>query len=406
MVRNILVERLHALPVEDQQVEIVERKGLGHPDSICDGIMEEVSRALVREYLERFGAVLHFNLDKGMLVAGRAEHRLGGGVICEPMRLVFGDRATTTVGERRVPVAEIAVSTAKEWLRKNLRFLDPDRHVAYQVEIKPGSQALTEIFRDPTREGLLGANDTSAAVGYAPLTETERLVLATEAYLNSPQFKSLFPEAGEDVKIMGFRARRRLHMTIALPLIDRFVSSESDYFDRKQQLQAAIQAFVAERRESLEDVRVYLNTLDHPGHGVAGLYLSVVGTSAEDGDSGQVGRGNRVNGVIALNRPASAEAAAGKNPVAHTGKIYNLLSHKIAGEIYHEVPGVREVYVWLCSQIGVPIDRPKIASAQVVLDRGTRITSVSGLVRDIIDRELAQIGQFVKSLLAGEFTVH
>ena len=406
MARNILIERLHAAPVSEQQVEIVERKGLGHPDSICDAIMERVSLALTREYLDRFGGVLHHNLDKGMLVAGKAEHRLGGGSIIEPMRLIFGDRATIEVDGQRVPVAEIAVETAKTWLRENMRFVDVERDLRYQVEIKPGSQALAEIFRDPTRAGLYGANDTSAAVGYAPLTETERLVLETEAHLNSPEFKALFPECGEDVKIMGFRARRRLHLTVAVPLIDRFIASERDYFARKERILEAIQAFVGERRGELEDVRVYLNTLDHPGHGAAGLYLSVLGTSAEDGDSGQVGRGNRVSGVVALNRPASAEAAAGKNPVSHTGKIYNVLSYKVAQEIYREVPGVREVYVWLCSQIGVPIDRPKIASAQVVLARGARFATVARHVREIVDYELAHIGEFVRDLAAGRYHVH
>ena len=404
--RNILVERLHAAPVGEQEVEIVERKGLGHPDSVCDAIMEAVSRALVREYLDRFGVVLHHNLDKGMLVAGQAEHRLGGGRIIAPMRLIFGDRATTEMLGQSVPVPDIAVATAKEWLRQNLRFVDPERHVDYQVEIAPGSQALTEIFRSGPRQGLLGANDTSAAVGYAPLTETERLVLQTEGYLNSEAFKELFPESGTDVKIMGFRARHLLHLTVAMPLVDRFIASEEGYFRRKQLILEAIQTFADARREGLHEVRVYLNTLDRPGHGVAGMYLTVLGTSAEDGDSGQVGRGNRVNGVIALNRPASAEAAAGKNPVAHTGKIYNLLSHRIADEIYRGVPGLREVYVWLCSQIGQPIDRPKVASAQLVVERGVRFPPLARRAREIIDRELANIDQFVAELVAGDLGVH
>ncbi len=205
MGRNILIERLHSSPVGEQAVEIVERKGLGHPDSICDAIMEAVSRALVREYLRRFGRVLHHNLDKGLLVAGRAEHRFGGGTIVAPMGLIFGDRATTEVGGEHIPVGDIAVDTAKGWLRNHLPEVDPERHVRYQVEIAPGSQALTEIFHAGTPHGLLGANDTSAAVGYAPLTETERLVRQTEAHLNSLTFKRSFPESGTDVKIMGFR---------------------------------------------------------------------------------------------------------------------------------------------------------------------------------------------------------
>jgi S-adenosylmethionine synthetase len=135
------------------------------------------------------------------------------------------------------------------------------------------------------------------------------------------------------------------------------------------------------------------------------MYLTVTGTSAEDADSGEVGRGNRVNGVIALNRPMGTEAAAGKNPVSHVGKIYNVLSHKIAEEVYQGVEGVEEVYIWLCSQIGHPIDKPLIASAQLILKPKVSLSSIRDKVRDIIDMELQNIGDFCKELIEGKYPV-
>ena len=167
--RNITVESLNATPVEKQAVELVERKGTGHPDTICDSIMEATSVALCGQYHKTFGRVVHHNIDKCLLVAGVTSPQIGGGTVDEPMRLVFGDRAIYEINGKKVPVPEIAVATAEEWLRENLRFVDPKEHMVYQVEIKPGSPELTDIF---DRE-LIGANDTSAAVGYAPLTETE-----------------------------------------------------------------------------------------------------------------------------------------------------------------------------------------------------------------------------------------
>jgi methionine adenosyltransferase (EC 2.5.1.6) len=86
--RNIHVQRASGRAVEDQQVEIVERKGLGHPDSICDGVAEAVSRALARTYRKRFGTVLHFNTDETQLVAGTAAPAFGGGEILEPIYLL------------------------------------------------------------------------------------------------------------------------------------------------------------------------------------------------------------------------------------------------------------------------------------------------------------------------------
>lgn len=399
--RNITVESLEKVPVEDQKVELVERKGVGHPDSICDAIMEDISVALCKEYTATFGQIVHHNIDKGLLVAGRTSPRIGGGVVDEPMRLVIGDRAIYEVGGKHVPVGEIAVRTATEWLKDNLRFVDPEEHVIFQNEIKEGSPELTDIF---DRE-VIGANDTSAAVGYAPLTETEKIVLNVERYLNSSEFKESYPESGEDIKVMGYRRDRELILTIAMAFVDRFVDSQEAYFLRKEEIREAAIDFVNRERLNFDNVVVDLNTLDDPDRGEDGMYLTVLGTSAEGADCGQVGRGNKVNGVIALNRPMSTEAAAGKNPISHVGKIYSLLTHRVADEIYKKAPGIREVYVWLCSQIGLPIDEPLIASAQLTLDKGVSLASVRRDVEEVMAQELDNIHDFTARLARGELSV-
>jgi len=400
-VRQITVEVLSGKPVSDHEVEIVERKGVGHPDSICDAIMDRVSIALSKEYQKQFGAILHHNIDKAFLVAGDAEIRLGGGRVTDPMRLIFGDRATYSLNGKSIPINDIAISTAKRWIKEHLRFVDPDEHVVYDVQIKQGSPELVDIFsRD-----VPGANDTSAAVGYAPLTETERLVLSSENYMNSPAFKALFPEAGEDIKVMGFRRGKELNLTAAVAFVDKFVDSEDVYFRRKGQMHEAVEEFISGEVKTLGKVSLSLNTLDQRGRGLGGMYLSVTGTSAESGDSGQIGRGNKVNGVIALNRPMGTEAAAGKNPVSHVGKIYTVMTHQVASRIYQEVRGIREVYVWMLSQIGSPIDQPKVAAAQVILEKRARQSAATRKVREILERELAGISALTRQLAEGAFPV-
>lgn len=398
--RNITVEVLARTPVGRHQVEIVERKGVGHPDSICDAIMERVSIALSREYLQRFGRILHHNIDKAFLVAGSSEIRLGGGRVTEPMRLIFGDRATTVANGEHIPVGDIAVDTARAWIRENLRFVNPEEHVSYDVQIKPGSPELVDIFQ----RGEPAANDTSAAVGYAPLTPTEQAVLEVERMMNSRTFKEHFPEVGEDIKVMGYRQGGELHLTAAVAVVDRYIDSEATYFRRKAELHDAVMDRVR-GRSAFERTHLYINTLDAPGRGLGGMYLSVTGTSAESGDSGQVGRGNKVNGVIALNRPMGTEAAAGKNPVSHVGKIYTIMTHQVANKIYHEVPGILEVYVWLLSQIGAAIDQPKVAAVQIVLAQRARRSAAERRVREILDNELANINQLTRDLGEGRYPV-
>ncbi len=395
---ELVIERLEQMPVEDQEVELVERKGRGHPDSICDGIANSASVALGEAYQKTFGRILHHNLDKVMLLAGRSSPKLGGGTVEEPIRLIFGDRATAVQAGKHIDVGGIVVQAAKDWSRRNLRFLDPELHMVFQNGIKTGSSQLVSLFD----RKYVGANDTSAASGYAPLTPTERTVLSVEKYMNSPRFKELFPETGEDIKVMGFRHRGKLHLTIAVAFVDRFVPDLKTYFKRKSEIVEDLAKFLDSKKGPFESVKIDINTLDD-SEADEGMYLTVLGTSAEGSDSGQVGRGNRANGIIALNRPQSIEAHAGKNPVNHVGKIYSYLATHVARQIHSEVQGIREVYVYLCSQIGRPIDDPLVSSLKFVLAKGVSLEDVGRQAGCILSEQLAHIGAFTHLLGTKDF---
>ena len=112
-----------------------------------------------------------------------------------------------------------------------------------------------------------------------------------------------------------------------------------------------------------------------------------------------------MNGLISLNRPMGTEAAAGKNPVSHVGKIYNFLAHRLARQIFEGVEGILEVQVLLLSRIGAPVDSPRMATARLLLERGRKMPEVTGPVREIIRRELAGIGKFCEELAEGRFPV-
>jgi len=189
-----------------------------------------------------------------------------------------------------------------------------------------------------------------------------------------------------------------------MAFVDRFVESEQAYFKKKQEILNRLESFVNSRVD-MDRVHIYLNTADKKGRGIGGVYLTVLGTSADGGDCGQVGRGNRVNGIIPLNRPTCSEAAAGKNPVSHVGKIYNLLTYRMAERIHEKVSGIEEVYVWLLSQIGQPINNPKVASVQVVLKPNIQLTQVSREIRESVESELDNINRFCLDLAYGKIPV-
>ncbi len=388
-------------PLADQAVEIVERKGLGHPDTICDAVMERIAVELAQAYLKICGHVLHFNADKGMLIAGQVECHPGGGRVITPMRLVIGDRATFQWRRKRVPVEDIAEQTAYQWFKRHLPHMDPLKQLTCQVELKPAPAELQSVTE---RRGGPVANDTSAAVGYAPLTPTERLVFQVEQFLNGPSFKQEFPDTGEDVKVFALREGREVSLTVAMPFLATAVRSESQYFARKRDALRAITQFVSKNAGPGLRAHVDLNVLDRRGAGPAGMYLSLLGTSAEAGDSGEVGRGNRVCGVISLRRPASAEAAAGKNPLAHVGKIYNVLAQVLAEDIYHKAKGVREVTVWLTSQIGRPISTPQAVVVEVAAPQDV-LKAVKPLIRQRVHVALKRTTAFCHALARGVYAV-
>lgn len=390
----IAVEVLLQTPAEEQFVELVERKGLGHPDSICDAIADHASLALCREYKKNFGKILHHNLDKIMLVAGESHTKIGGGTIVQPMRFIFGDRATASYLGKAIDVENIVINATKDWLRSHLRYIDPDLHFIFQNEIKIGSPELTELFE----RDIISANDTSAAVGFAPFTQTEQVVIEVENYLNSKAFKSLFPETGEDVKIMGLRRGCELHLTVAIAFVGSLLLSQDYYFERKKDIVSNLFQFLEPWQKKFESIKLDINTLDDPDLGENGMYLTVLGVSADGADSGQVGRGNRANGLISLNRPQSIEAHSGKNPVNHVGKIYSHFANHVAGKIYSEVRGIREVYVHMCSQIGKPIDQPLIASVKLLLKSGIILDDVKKNVENIFSEELTKIDEFTEKL--------
>ena len=396
MDRNIQVSRLDRRAVEDQEVEIVERKGIGHPDSICDGIAESVSRALSQLYLDRVGKVLHYNTDETQLVAGRAAPAYGGGEVVEPIYVLIVGRATKEYDGEQLPVDSTALAAARDYLSEAIPELEYGTDVIVDAKLGEGSGDLQDVFGEETQQVPM-ANDTSFGVGHAPLTETETIVYEAERALNTTYHEE-HPELGPDVKIMGKREGDRIDITVAAAMVDRYVDGLDEYDDAVEN----VREFVTELAEGYTDraVNVDVNTADDYDEG--SVYLTVTGTSAEQGDDGSVGRGNRANGLITPNRPMSMEATSGKNPVNHIGKIYNLLSTRIAESVTDEVDGIRDLQVRLLSQIGRPIDEPHVADAQLVTEEGVELSDIEAEVLAIVDDELENVSDVTRSVIDGD----
>ena len=364
MAKHIYVEGIDELPVPKRNVEIVERKGIGHPDSVSDGIAESVSRALCKMYVKEFGHVLHHNTDETQIAAGRAHPKFGGGTIIDPSYILLVGRATTEVEIEKelkyLPCKPVAIRAAREYLDKTFPNLDVSSEVIMDARIGLGSDDLTGVYKASGYH----ANDTSFGVGYAPFSITDRLTLETEEFINGP-LKKKMPETGQDVKVMASRIGNEVTLTVACAMVDRYLSDEDAYMSAMVQLKDEVtdNALKIVGNEKI-NVNVDVNTGDDFARKV--YYLTVTGMSQEMGDDGSVGRGNRCNGLITPYRPMSMEATSGKNPITHIGKIYNVMSKLVAEEISKEIGPEAEIRVRLLSQIGKPISQPLNASIQVL----------------------------------------
>jgi S-adenosylmethionine synthetase len=389
---ELIVDTLTGLPIEASPLEVVERKGLGHPDSICDSVAEEFGLRLCRFYRDQFGIILHHNVDKALLFGGVARPAFGGGEVIEPMELYLAGRATRTYDGVEVPIERLALDAARDWLGEHFHHLDPERHLRVRCLTRPGSSELVQLFTG----GEARANDTSCGVGFAPLSRLEEMVLRVERELNAPAMKRVRPEIGEDVKVMGVREGERFRLTLACAFVDTFVHDAAEYVHKKQRLvERALE--IARGSAGGAEVRAEVNAGDDPEAGA--VYLTVTGTSAEAGDDGQVGRGNRANGLITPMRPMTLEAVAGKNPVTHVGKLYNLLASRIARAVTAQVEEVTEAVCCLVSQIGQPVNDPALASIEVRTAEGIPTGWVRPTIEEIARAQLEGASELWRELI-------
>ncbi|MEM3399309.1 MAG: methionine adenosyltransferase [Candidatus Micrarchaeia archaeon] len=394
--KRINIEPL-ANAISRKKTEIVERKGIGHPDTLIDGIVENISRELCKEYLNVFGKILHHNVDKGQICGGATSVKYGGGEFIKPIYILLSGRATSSAAGKWVPAEEIAIKSTHEYLRKVCRFLDVEGDVIIDSRISQGSHDLVELFLRGPEIPL--ANDTSFGVGFAPLSTTEKMVIEVEKMLNSAEYKKKRPEVGEDVKVMAVREGESISLTVAIAFVSRFLNNLDDYIKSKEKVISDIEA-VCKKYPDVE-VSVAVNTADDYKND--SVYITLTGLSAEMGDDGSVGRGNRASGLITPCRPMTLEATAGKNPVNHVGKLYSILAFAIAERIA-EIRGVEECNVSLLSQIGKPINEPKSVSVQVLSERP--MSDFESRISDVVADELDKLPELTYKIVEGKAKVY
>ncbi len=388
------VNKADFLPIEKSDFpELVERKGVGHPDSVCDAAADACSRALCKYYMEHYNRYFHHNVDKAALVGGIARPEFGGGLIIEPEYFLIVGRAIDQVFVNNkleyIPVAMICLDACRQTVKSIFRNLNMDRDIQFDYAVRPGSIDLTGVFDESDAiEQVPLANDTSFGVGYAPYSDTEKITLEAEKMLNSDAFKKKCPGSGEDIKVMTQRVGNKVDITVCCAMVSKYIHDKSEYVHYTEMMKNAV-LDLATKIIPEKEVKCAVNVGDNIEKGI--LYLTITGTSAESGDDGEVGRGNRSNGIITPCRTMSLEAVCGKNPINHVGKIYNVLATNIAREIIKEGKGdIIEAHVKLLSQIGRPISDPWINSISLIPAANVNFTKVEKIAKEVAEAKLSK----------------
>ncbi|MHC0429503.1 methionine adenosyltransferase [Streptomyces sp. O3] len=373
---------------------IVERKGLGHPDTLADHLAERLSRAYSRFTVRHFGAVLHHNFDKLALLGGASEVRYGGGAMTAPVRVLVNGRAAPTCGGERIPVTEIVEAEVRAFFAERLPELNDNLDIAFNItsNSSPGAVLTGDGVPDRTRwfnprsindlreRRTRFANDTSLGTGWAPENAFESFVRElVDHFSGDSDFTRAHCWCGSDVKLMGYWDGEQADVVLCVPQKSRHVAGRAEYVRNTESVLAECHRIAALRLPGAA-VSFRLNARDVPEKDE--LYLTYTGSSIESGDEGVVGRGNRVNGLITPLRPMNLEGANGKNPVYHVGKLYNIAAQRLAADL-HEATG-EHAEVHLVSTTGQRLDQPWRILVRLAAD-DVEIEKVQALVIEAMD---------------------
>ncbi|MGU3438769.1 methionine adenosyltransferase [Bacillus cereus] len=325
------------------QYEVVERKGLGHPDTLTDGIAEAAEIEYCKYCLDKFGYIPHHNFDKVMIIGGKCVQKYGGNDFSDPIKVIFMGRGSKSFGNEQIPLEDIQIKAAKAYLSRVLPHLDVNLTSTIEFHSETSSHSTRPYWFSPRDKNDLPeynadgpiANDTATMISYWPLTTSEKLPLDIEGYfyrndtdgLPHPRFK----EFGGDIKVMVVRDGDDIVITVTVPQITTMTVSEEQYLLRQDHLRENLMQYVNDLYPN-ENINLIINNQKLGNN--PRPYLVTAGSCTDFGEEGAVGRGNKTHGIISSFRPNTMEAPHGKNSTYFVGKVLGYQADVIAKQIY------------------------------------------------------------------------
>lgn len=359
-------------------------------------------------------------LDKVVILGGSSKVSFGHGEMHAPIRVHLNGRFTKSFEKEKIPYKEMIDYVVNNHFKSIFPLLDTNRwlQIIDNVHFTQGpgviydkngstknerSQFFTVFKKKLANLHNNGyrSNDTSTTVSYYPLSDLENMVVMTEKLLNNMEFKKEHQYIGTDIKVMGKRLQKNIELTICIPFIAKYTPDQNFYIKKLNYLKNYLIEFLNSKFNGYS-IKIFLNTRDN--FKKQDIYLTVIGSAIESGDEGVVGRGNRSNGVISFTRNMSSEAACGKNPVYHTGKIFTVIGDLISKEIYYKFKIENTVY--LTSQMGRDMTDPWQVTIAIDGYNFKIDTDLTQKIKLTTERYLENHSQITKKIIKGEIEVY
>lgn len=384
-----------------QPVEMVERKGIGHPDTLADIVAETFSNKYSVYTSRKFGYICNHAVDKIALLGSKSEVGFGEAKTITPITACLFGKAVKNVGSQKIDIFSLFKESVEEVFIRVFRNPEILKVIKYEINVHDGIgfdhpksfyQPLTKLDLKKNLDDLR-SNDSVMCSAYAPYSIVEKICVFIENFLNSDKFKERFPETGFDIKVLATKINcQPIDITICIPFICSRTPSKDFYALQLQKIEKTL-SYKVRSHWPTEKVKLFLNTKDDGGKYA---YLTVFGSALDKGDQGMVGRGNRYNGVISINREMSLEAPAGKNPLHHSGKIYNTIAFNIAKEIYQKYKA--ENCVNISARNGDFLSEP----SYFIVKSEKSLNGHKSEIEDLIKKSLKNTSQLTSSIISSD----
>lgn len=329
------------IDVEKNNIEIIERKGLGHPDTLADKLAEECSRVYSNYCIERFGCVLHHNFDKLYIGAGCFRYENGAVNMYQPVKVYLNGRASNVMNVEKIDIDGLLKPVIKKYLASVLPRLD----VEHELEININCTQNTKVHNWFTPESIndipdaikVFANDTSLCVSHYPFTLCEQIAFYAEQFFwkyNKNYASPKYDDIGQDIKVMVSRIKQDVTLTICLPVYPDKFNSNEEYITILKKYEKLMATYIKKIPDiDRYNLKIEINKM---ANGDYLFYSLCKGSCIECGEEGIVGRGNNSQGIIPAFRPHTMEAPCGKNERYHTGRVLSFLAGRVVKRIYDE----------------------------------------------------------------------